>query len=130
MSSLPRPSHETANAIIAAALATAEPLGVKPITGAVLDPGGHLVALQRQSGYADLRPAMAIGKAAGARSLGVSSRQIGVRAAERSIFVASPAPISPESISPAADGVTGDTSDNDELCALAGIAHARLAVHG
>ena len=70
------------------------------------------------------------------------SEQIGEMAAERPAFIASLGPISPHGVVPAAGGVivaddagrplgavgvTGDTSDNDEMCALAGIAAAGLA---
>ena len=80
-----------------------------------------------------------------ARTLGVSSRAIGMMAAERPSFVAALGPISPLGVMPAAGGVivvdgdkrtigavgvTGDTSDNDEACALAGIAAAGLTAQG
>lgn len=133
---------EQANAIITAALAKGAELGLKPLTIAVLDPGGHLIALQRQDRASTLRPEIAIAKASGALALGVSSRKIGDMAAERPSFVGSLGPISAHGIVPAAGGVivinsegvplgavgiTGDTSDNDEACALFGIAAAQLA---
>lgn len=52
-------------------------LGLKPLSVAVLDAGGHLQALQRQDGASILRPQIAIAKASGALALGVSSRKIG-----------------------------------------------------
>ena len=131
-----------ANAIIAGALAKGVDGGFKPLSIAVVDAGGHLIAFQRQDGASMLRPQIACGKAAGALALGVSSRKIGDMAAERPTFVASLGPISPHGIIPAAGGVivvgadgrpigavgvTGDTSDNDEVCALAGIAAAGLS---
>lgn len=127
---------DEAQCLIAAAFDKGGALGLMPLTIAVLDPGGHLVALARQDGSSTLRPAIACGKAGSAIALGVSSRAISVIAAERPQFVASLAPISPHGIIPAAGGVlivdskrgllgavgvTGDTSDNDELCAIAGI---------
>ena len=84
---------------------------------------------------------IAAGKASGALALGISSRKIGDMAAERPTFVASLGPVAQAGIIPAAGGVivvggdgfaigavgiTGDTSDNDETCALAGIAAAGL----
>ena len=126
-----------ANAIIAGALEKGRQLGLKPLSVAVLDAGGHLVAFQRQDGSSTLRPQIAMGKAGGALALGVSSRKIAEMAAERPSFVASLGPISPHGVIPAAGGVlivaasgatigavgvTGDLSDNDELCALAGLA--------
>ena len=130
---------DQANQIIVAAFAKGAELNLKPLSVAVLDAGGHLLAFQRQDGASTLRAAIATGKAAGALALGISSRRIGEMAAERPSFIASLGPISPHGIVPAAGGVivagddgapigavgiTGDTSDNDELCALAGIAAA------
>ena len=129
-----------ANIILTAAFAKAAELGLKPLTVAVLDAGGHLIAFGRQDGSSTLRPQIAMAKAGGALALGVSSRKIGDMAAERPSFVASLGPIAPLGVVPAAGGVivvdadgpigavgvTGDTSDNDETCALAGIAAAGL----
>ncbi len=130
-----------ANAIIVAAFAEGARRSFKPLTCAVLDAGGHLVALQRQDGASTLRPELAIGKAAGALALGVNSRSIADMALERPSFVASLQAISPHGVIPAAGGViildtsgetvgavgvTGDTSDNDEICALAGLGAAGL----
>ncbi|MGO9390180.1 GlcG/HbpS family heme-binding protein [Rhodoblastus sp.] len=138
-----RISLEQANALIAAAFAKGQALGLKPLTVAVLDPGGCLIALQRQEGASNLRPQIAIGKANGALALGVSSRKIGEMAVERPTFVASLGPIAEQGLIPAAGGIilvdgagrpigavgiTGDTSDNDETCALAGAAAAGLQV--
>jgi uncharacterized protein GlcG (DUF336 family) len=131
---------QQANAIVAAALEEGAKLGLKPLTVVVLDAGGKLVALQRQDGSSLMRPEIAMGKASGALGLGVSSRKIAAMAAERPTFVAALAPLAVDGLVPAAGGVliagdgapigavgvTGDTSDNDELCALAGIAAAGL----
>lgn len=133
---------DQANTVITAALTKGAELGLKPLSVAVLDAGGHLLAFQRQDGAPTLRPQIATAKAGGALALGVSSRKIGEMAAERPTFIASLGPISPHGVVPAAGGVivvdeegvaigavgiTGDTSDNDELCALAGIAEAGLS---
>jgi uncharacterized protein GlcG (DUF336 family) len=131
-----------ANTIVASALSKGIELGLKPLTVAILCPGGHLIALQRADGASTLRPQIAIGKASGALALGISSRAIAEMAAERPSFVASLGSIAPGGIIPAAGGViirndqgavlgavgiTGDTSDQDEACALAGITAAGLA---
>jgi len=136
---------EQANHIIAAAFQKGAELQLKPLSIAVLDPGGHLIAFQRQDKTSTLRPQIATGKAAGALALGVSSRKIGEMAAERPSFIASLGPISPHGVIPAAGGVivvdsagnvlgavgiTGDSSDNDEACALAGIQAAGLKPQG
>lgn len=134
-----------ANAIIEGALSEGARLKLKPLTVAVLDAGGHLIALQRQDTASNLRPQIATAKAAGALALGVSSRQIGVMAQERPHFVNALAALgagAATAIVPVAGGVlvrdadhrilgavgiTGDTSDNDEAAALAGVATAGLS---
>lgn len=136
-----RISLDQANRIVAAAFAKGKELNLKPLSVAVLDAGGHMIAFQRQDGASTLRPHIATAKAAGALSLGVSSRKIGDMAIDRPTFVASLGSIAPSGIVPAAGGVivagedgfpigavgiTGDTSDNDEACALVGIAAAGL----
>ena len=125
-----------ANALIDAAFAKGAELALKPLTVAVLDPGGYLIAAQRQDTSSNVRVALAQGKAAGAIALGVSSRTIGKMAEERPHFVASVRELGEGGMVPVAGGVivcdadgtvlgavgvTGDTSDNDEACALAAI---------
>ena len=137
-----RISLDQANTILAGALKERGALGLKPISIAVLDSGGHLVAFARQDGSSNLRPQIATAKASGALALGVSSRAIGEMAIERPTFVNAAAGLNPAGIVPAAGGVlirdadgqvigavgvTGDTSDNDEKYALAGIAAAGLS---
>ena len=136
-----RISLDQANIILASALNEGRALGLKPISVAVLDAGGHLVAFAREDGSSNLRPQIATAKASGALALGVSSRMIGEMAIERPTFVNVAAGLNPAGIVPAAGGVlirnadgqvigavgvTGDTSDNDEKCALAGVAAASL----
>ncbi len=131
-----------ANALVEAALKHGRSLNLAPLSAAVLDAGGFLIAFAREDGSSNLRPQIAIGKAAGALSLGMSSRRIGEMAAERPSFVGALGSIAPGGIIPAAGGlliradagqvigavgVTGDTSDNDELCALHAIAAAGVA---
>jgi uncharacterized protein GlcG (DUF336 family) len=130
-----------ANQLAEAALEKGRELALKPLTVAVLDAGGHLVALQRQDGASTLRPQIASGKAFTALAMGMSSRRLGEIAAERPSFVASLGAVAPAGVIPAAGGVliatqeggligaigiTGDTSDNDEACALAAISCVRL----
>jgi uncharacterized protein GlcG (DUF336 family) len=131
-----------ANRIIAGAFAKADELSLKPLAVVVLDAGGHPIAYQRQDGASTGRFQLATGKAAGALFLGISSRKIGDMVADRPIFVASLGPIAPGGVVPAAGGVivvdgqggtigavgiSGDLSDKDELCTLAGIAAAGLS---
>jgi uncharacterized protein GlcG (DUF336 family) len=132
---------DQANTIIAAAFAKGRELKLKPLSVVVVDAGGHVQAFQRADGASSMRLAIALGKAAGALALGVSSRRIGEMAAERPPFLAAASGLVPHGLIPAAGGVivkgadgfpigavgvTGDTSDNDELCTLAGIAAAGL----
>ena len=127
---------DQANTLIDAALAKGAELGLKPLTVTVHDPGGHLIACQRQDGASNMRVKLAAGKACGALALGVSSRTIGDMAVDRPHFVAAVDTMSEGGMVPAAGGVivcdgagvilgaigvTGDTSDNDEACALAAI---------
>jgi len=136
---------EMANMIIAGAFAKARELGLRPLSVSVLDAGGHLRAFQRQDGASLSRFHIASGKAGGALALGVSSRAIAEMAVERPTFVTALASALTQAIVPApgglivvdadgdfigAVGVTGDSSDNDELCALSGIHAAGLAAQG
>jgi len=130
-----------ANQIVAATLAEGKARGLNPLTVAVLDGGGHLVALQREDGSSNMRPQLAIGKASGALAMGLSSRRLGEMAVERPHFIGSLTGLVPHGLVPVAGGVlvrdavgatigavgvTGDTSDNDEAAALAGVAAAGL----
>ena len=134
-----------ANGIIEGAFAKGASLKLKPLSVTVTDPGSHVIAFQRQDNASTLRFGIALGKAAGALAVGISSRKIAEMAAERPSFVASLAAIAPNGVIPAAGGVivtdgsgqilgavgvTGDTSDNDEICALAGIEAAGLKAQG
>lgn len=137
-----RISLDQAQTIVTGALKEARGLKLKPISVAVLDAGGHMIAFAREDGSSNLRPQIATAKASGALALGVSSRTIGEMAIERPTFINAAAGLNPAGIVPAAGGVlvkdadgavigavgvTGDTSDNDELAALAGIKAAGLA---
>lgn len=136
---------DQANTCIAAALGKGQELGLKPLSVAVVDAGGHMIAFQRQDGASFGRMQIAQGKAAGALALGVSSRKVGDMAMERPWFVGALAASAPHAVIPAAGGiiivdqsgevigavgVTGDTSDNDEIAALAGLAAAGLQAQG
>jgi uncharacterized protein GlcG (DUF336 family) len=135
------PSLRQASFLIEAIMAIGRRRALQPLTVAVLDSGGHLVALQRDDGASFLRPQIAIGKAYGALSLGVTSRKIGEMAVERPWFVDAVKSLAPFGLIPAAGGViihdgegrvvgavgvTGDTSDNDEVCALEALSTLNL----
>lgn len=132
---------DQADGILRAAAGHAAKLGTKPLTIAVLDSGGCLKALWRQDGASTLRPDMAAAKARTAIGLGKSSRQVAEDAAARPAFIGGLSALSGGNVLPAAGGVrmfdadgklvgavgiTGDTSDRDEACAIAGIEAAGL----
>ena len=133
--------YEKAQTIVAAALAHGTENGFKPLTVAVLDPGGALVALGRQDGAAFLRPAVAQAKASGILGLGMTSRQIGARAEADPAFFTALTTVAGGNVFPVqggvfvhdaggallgAVGITGDLSLNDEAAAVAGIEAAGL----
>jgi uncharacterized protein GlcG (DUF336 family) len=112
---------------------------------AVLDDGGHLKAFAREDGAGIVRPQIAIGKAWGALGMGMGSRALARRVADQpqqQAFFGALNAMSGGRVVPAAGGVlvkdgqgvvlgavgvSGDVSDKDEACALAGIASAGLA---
>jgi uncharacterized protein GlcG (DUF336 family) len=117
-----------------AALAEGARRGTNPLTVAVLDAGGHEVLLHRQDGSGFLRPQIAIGKAWGALGLGFSSRGIAAATQRFPEFFNALAVAAQGRMIPApggvllrasgagivgAIGVSGDSSDVDESCAIA-----------
>jgi uncharacterized protein GlcG (DUF336 family) len=132
-----------AEAIASATLAHGRAIEAAPLTVAVLDAGGHLVVLKREDGSGILRPQIAHAKAWGALGMGFSSREIGRRAEAQPVFFGSLAAVADGRFAPAAGGVlvrddrgvllgavgvSGDVSDVDEQCAMAGVAAAGLVV--
>jgi uncharacterized protein GlcG (DUF336 family) len=130
-----------AQTIVTAALEHGTAQGLNPLTVAVLDPGGVLVALGRQDGSGILRPDIAVAKAWGVLGLGITNRAIAARAADSPEFFTSvvalaggrilsvPGGVFVRSVDGTllgAVGVTGDTSLNDEAAAVAGIAAVGL----
>lgn len=124
-----------AEALITASRAEAKAKGMKPLAIVVLDAGGHLVAAAREDGATMLRTDIASAKAWTAIGLGSSSRAFQEMAEARPNFAASLGSISAGRMAPAAGGVliksgaatigaigiSGDTPDNDELAARAGL---------
>ena len=129
-----------ARTILDAALAKGTEKNFKPLAVAVLDARGVLKAFAAQDGTSLKRAEIAMGKAGGALALGMGSRAIAKMAAERPAFVAAathavggslvPVPggvlIKSQGAIMGAVGISGDLSDNDETCALAGIEAAGL----
>jgi uncharacterized protein GlcG (DUF336 family) len=122
-------------------LAKGREIDCQPLTVAVLDDGGHLVVLKREDGSGILRPQIAVGKAWGALGMGRPSRFIEKLAQDRPYFVDALSDLSEGRLVPVAGGVlirstdggllgavgvTGDVSDRDEICAVAGVEAAGL----
>lgn len=132
---------DVARTILDAALAAAVEKKIKPLVVTVLDARGCVKASAAQDGTSLMRGELAHGKAYGALALGMGSRAIFQRAQEQPYFVAAANTLARGALVPVpggvlfhdangallgAVGISGDTSDNDELCALAGIAAAGL----
>jgi len=128
---------DTASRLVDGALEHARAHDMAPMTVAVLDARGCLVAFKMQDGSGLLRPQIAIGKAWGALGMGLGTRALAVRATERPSFFAALAALAPEGrMVPVPGGVlirladgellgaagaSGDLSDNDEACLVAAI---------
>ena len=112
-----------------------------PLTVAVLDVGGHLQSFQREDGSGILRGDIATGKAWGALGMGISSRTIRDRLKDRLAFQNAIATASKGRLIPVpggvlicnqdsqvlgAVGISGDTSERDEYCAIKAIQFAGL----
>lgn len=132
---------ETAQTIIEAAQRLARSEGMKPLVIAVLDARGALKAMIAEDGTSLHRADVAIGKAYGGIALGQSSRRIMDRALKDPHFIAAVSHVVGGKLVPVpggvlirdgsgelvgAVGISGDTSDNDEKAACAGIAAAGL----
>ena len=107
----------------------------------VLDAGGHVVSVERENGSSNNRFEIAFGKAYGALALGMGSRSLMARAEQQAYFITAAAAAIGGRLVPVPGGVlvkddsgsvvgcvgvSGDTSDNDELVAIAGITSASL----
>ena len=130
-----------AEIITDAALAAGQAHNMAPLTVVVLDAGGHVVVIKRQDKSGIGRVEIATGKAWGALGMGIGSRALAARAAKAPQFIGSLAVAFEGRIVPVpggvlvsdaqgdiigAVGISGDNSDNDELCAIAGIKAAGL----
>lgn len=130
-----------ARTIAETTLAEGKALGFAPLCAVVLDTGGHALCLMRDERASISRPEIATAKAAGCLGMGFGGRELARRAALVPHFFASLTTVFPKGVIAVpggvlirdatgallgAVGVSGDTSDNDEVCALAGIAAAGL----
>jgi uncharacterized protein GlcG (DUF336 family) len=131
---------DIARKILDAALAKGVEKKLKPLVITILDARGCVKIAAAQDGTSLLRNEIAHGKAFGALALGMGSRALYQRAQEQAYFIDAvntlaqgrlvPVPggvlIQDDTILLGAIGVSGDTSDNDEACAVAGIEAAGL----
>jgi uncharacterized protein GlcG (DUF336 family) len=130
-----------ASAIVDAALKKARDVKQMPQTVVVLDPGGHVVCAKREDNSGIIRFEIAVGKAYGALGMGWGSRTMMERAAQNPNFLTAIVAASGGRMVPnpagvlirdagnkvlGAVGVSGDTGDNDEIIAIAGIEAAGL----
>jgi uncharacterized protein GlcG (DUF336 family) len=126
--------------IVDGALSEGRAKHFQPLSVAVLDAGGHLVAFKREDRSGILRFDIAFGKAWGALGMGFGSRELFNRTSANPTFMSALVTVSGGRLVPVpsgvlilqdgevigAVGVSGDNSDNDEICALAGVEAAGL----
>ena len=132
---------DVASAIMDSALAYGRAENLLPLTVVILDAGGKMIASKSEDGSGIMRFDIARGKAWGALGMGMSSRLIRDRLATRPSFQAALATVADGQFVPVPGGVlvlqsgenvigsvgvSGDTSEKDEYCAIVGIQGAKL----
>jgi len=130
-----------ADTIIDEAIATGRRLDLGRLSVVVLDDGGHPIAMKREDGSEFLRPRIAMAKAWGALGMGLPSRLLHERAMKLPVFMTALTDISGGRLVAlpggviirnadgeilGAVGVSGDVSEPDEICAVAGVVAAGL----
>jgi len=133
---------ETAQRIAQAALAHGRANNMLPLAVAVLDPRGTLKAYLAEDGTSLLRQGIAFGKAWGALGMGFGGRELTRRSTKVPLFINALQTMSEGKMVPVpggvlirnaagaivgAVGISGETSDNDELCSIAGVEACKLA---
>jgi uncharacterized protein GlcG (DUF336 family) len=136
-----RLTSDAALTIVTTIIAEARTRELAPLCVAVLDAGGHPLMLWRDDRAAFGRADIARAKASSCLALGFGGRELARRAGKNPGFYGALGDVLPGGFLPAqggvlirapdgellgAVGITGDTGDNDELCAAAGIAAAGL----
>ena len=127
--------------IIEGALAEGRVLDLKPLSVVVLDPRAAMVAMMSEDGVSQMRARIAHGKANAAIALGMGTRALMNRAEQQAYFIQAVNGVAGGDMVPVpggvliqdqqgtllgAVGISGDTSDNDEATAIAGIEAAGL----
>lgn len=135
-------SLEKASLIVDEALRLGRIENLLPLSVVVLDAGGKLIAVKSEDGTGIMRFDIAYGKAWGALGMGISSRLIRDRLSSRPTFQNALAAAADGKLIPVpggvlvrgadettigAVGISGDTSDKDEYCAIEAIRFAGLA---
>ena len=139
---MPALTLEQASIIVDKALEKGRELKLQPLTVVVLDAGGQMKAMKREDRSSLMRPEIAGGKAWGVLGMGFGGREFARRAAANPVFLQALMAASGGRIVPVPGGVlirdkageiigsvgiSGDTSDKDESCAVHGINSAGLA---
>jgi uncharacterized protein GlcG (DUF336 family) len=131
---------DVARKILDAALAKSVEKRLKPLAVTILDARGCTKLTAAQDGTSLMRAEIAHGKAFGALAMGMGSRALFQRAQEQAFFIGAVNTLAQGRLVPVpggvliqrdgallgAVGISGDTSDNDEACAIAGIEAAGL----
>ncbi|PHR61860.1 MAG: GlcG protein [Robiginitomaculum sp.] len=132
---------ETALTLAKETLAEGRRQKFAPMTITVLDTGGHTIVVLRDDGGAISRCEIATAKAAGCLGMGFGGRELERRANMMPTFFNSLTEIFPKGMIAlpggvllrdadgkllGAAGVSGDTSDNDEIALLVGVKAAGL----
>jgi uncharacterized protein GlcG (DUF336 family) len=131
---------DVARKILDAALDKGVEKKLKPLVIAILDARGCIKLTAAQDGTSLMRAEIAHAKAWGALAMGMGSRALYQRSQEQASFVGAVNTLAQGRLVPVpggvliqdgtnllgAVGVSGDTSDNDEVCAIAGIEAAGL----
>ena len=127
--------------LIEGALAEGRALDLKPLSVVVLDPRAAMVAMMSEDGVSQMRARIAHGKANAAIALGMGTRALMNRAEQQAYFIQAVSGVAGGDMVPVpggvllqdqegtllgAVGISGDTSDNDEAAAIAGIEAAGL----
>jgi uncharacterized protein GlcG (DUF336 family) len=130
-----------ARLVVERALVYAREHSYPPMTVAVLDAGGHLVSFAREDHSSLLREKIARGKAKSALNMGVGTRALVTRAEQHPHFINAVTALADGELIPVpggvlvrgssgdvlgAVGVSGHRPDEDEACAVAGIAATGL----
>jgi uncharacterized protein GlcG (DUF336 family) len=138
---MPDLSLDIARKILDAALAKVIEMKLKPMCITVLDARGCVKASIAQDGTSLMRGEVAHGKAYGALAMGLGSRALFKRAEEQPFFIDAVNTMARGALIPVpggvliqdqsgallgAIGISGDTSDNDEIACVAGIEAAGL----